>query len=372
MASAPTPRELMLAALRGEPVHRVVAATYNFHHLSPTFCQPTYKPLLDAWWACEEMGVLCKTPHAMSGGRRDLFSTSTHVEGAKTIQRTVVNSPKGPLQQIHVTPMGQPGYTTEHFVKDDADVERFLSLPTEPSLPDLSVTKAWHDRLGDKGLNYVSYEDPMYAVAQWFDFEDFAVKCVLEFDVISRMLEHEFQRIERELALVLEAARGYTFLFFMAGPEVATPPMLPPRLFEDTVAKYERVLVEMIRSAGQLVAIHCHGRVGMVYDMFKSIGPNALEPLEPPPQGDLTLDKALDRADGMCLMGHIQDQDLYTAQPGEMREKVRDICELMWGRASLTGYIMTSTATPYMDPPPAAFSRNYIEYMQAAQELGGF
>jgi hypothetical protein len=91
---------------------------------------------------------------------------------------------------------------------------------------------------------------------------------------------------------------------------------------------------------------------------------HALEPLEPPPQGDIALQEALDAVAGhMCLMGYIQDQDLYTAQPGEMKRKVRAIRSLVAGR---TGYIMTSSATPYMDPPPPQFVRNYVEYLEAA------
>ena len=81
------------------------------------------------------------------------------------------------------------------------------------------------------------------------------------------------------------------------------------------------------------------------------------------PLGTFTL---LDQVAGRtCLMGYIQDQDLYTAQPGEMREKVRAIRRTVEGR---TGYIMTSTATPYMDPPPPQFVRNYVEYIEAAAE----
>jgi len=33
-----------------------------------------------------------------------------------------------------------------------------------------------------------------------------------------------------------------------------------------------------------------------------------------------------------------------------------------------TGYLMTPTATPYMHPPPPAFVRNYVEFVEAAAE----
>jgi uroporphyrinogen-III decarboxylase len=365
-----TPKRRMLAALQGEPLDRIAFATYNFHHLNPTFQKPAYKPMLDAWWAAEDCGVLCKTPHQMHGGRRERTRTETHHKGTTVIRTTTVETPKGELREVFATPKGQPGYTVEPFVKDDQDVERLLSLPTEPAQPDLTITKVWHEKLGEKGLNYVAYGDPLYAVNHWFDFEDFCIRCLTQKDLIIELVEREFERIRGELALMLEQAQGYQFLFYTAGPEIATPPMLSPKVFKWGVLEYEQELVRMIRESGQLSAIHCHGRVAMVFDMFKAIGPHALEPLEPPPQGDIALQEALDRAGEMSLMGYIQDQDLYIAEPGEMRQKVAAICEIIKERATLSGYIMTSTATPYMDPPPAAFTRNYIEYLQAAQELG--
>lgn len=48
-------------------------------------------------------------------------------------------------------------------------------------------------------------------------------------------------------------------------------------------------------------------------------------------------------------MGYIQDQNLYIFTPEEIRIKVRSIYQLVRGK---TGYIMVTTATPYMFPPP--------------------
>jgi len=182
------------------------------------------------------------------------------------------------------------------------------------------------------------------------------------------MIEREFKRARSEIEQMLEQAGGCDFLFYTAGPEVMTPPMFSPAAFAELVTPYERALVKMIRDAGHLSAIHCHGRVGRVLDQFLEIGVHALEPLEPPPQGDIALNEALEVVSGrICLMGYIQDQDLYTARPGEMTDKVRAVRSLVGGRA---GYIMTSSATPYMDPPPPQFVRNYVEYLEAASGFG--
>jgi len=213
----------------------------------------------------------------------------------------------------------------------------------------------------------VSYGDPFYSIAHWFDFEDFAIRCLRQRPAIREMVESEFQRIQAELRLILEQAQGYDFLFYTAGPEVATPPLLGPDIFDDLVTPFEKELVRMIRESGHLACIHCHGRVGTVLEKFVEIGIDVLEPMEPPPQGDISLADAVKQVEGrMSLMGYIQDQDLYLAKPGEMRAKVQEICEVAKGR---TGYIMTPTATPFMFPPPEHFVRNYVEFLEAAASL---
>jgi hypothetical protein len=189
--------------------------------------------------------------------------------------------------------------------------------------------------------------------------------------LIVELIEREFVKARAEIEQTLAQAEGRDFLFYSAGVEVATPPMLSPAAFAELVTPYEGALVGMIRDAGHLSAIHCHGRVGRVLDQFLEIGVQALEPLEPPPQGDLSLEEALEAVGGrICLMGYIQDQDLYRAGPGEMREKVRAVRRAVEDRVvqGRAGYIMTSTASPYMDPPPLQFVRNYVEYLEAATE----
>ncbi|MBC8457728.1 MAG: hypothetical protein H8D67_07025 [Deltaproteobacteria bacterium] len=265
---------------------------------------------------------------------------------------------------VYRKPKDQPGYYVEALIKEDKDISKFLSLPVEPSIVDLSPTKELYDKLGDKGLAYVSYDDPFYSVAQWFDFEDFAVRCIQELPLIQELIDREFCRIKAELEMILNQAEGYDFLFYTVGPEVATPPMMAPAIFEKLITPYEKELVGMIKEAGHLSSIHCHGKVREVFDQFLQIGTDVLEPMEPPPQGDISLEEALDRTEGrICLMGYIQDQDLYTSETGEMPKKVLSILKKV---SSRSGYIMTPTATPYMFPPPKDFVRNYVEFIQTA------
>jgi len=367
-------KERLLAAIRQQAVDCMPAMTYNFHPYTAdwqenpdgSFTGPSgYQPMMDAVLDCG-MGMMPKVGARTRSERQERTHSETHPEGDAMVTLTTVETPKGPLTTRYVKPAGQPGYYVQSLIESDEDIDRYLSLSNEPAEADLSHAKEVYRRLGDRGVAHLGYADPMYAVAHLFDFEDFCIRTATQRSLIVEMIEREHERIQVELARMLEQIEGYDFMFCTAGPEVATPPMLSPDTFAELVTPYQKALVQAIHDAGHLSAIHCHGRVRRVLDHFIEIGIDALEPVEPPPQGDISLAEALDKVNGrICLMGYIQDQDLYRAQPGEMRAKVRAVRELVEGR---TGYIMTSSATPYMEDPPPAFVRNYIEYVRAATE----
>jgi uroporphyrinogen-III decarboxylase len=359
-----TVRERMLSAIKREPVDRIPAATYNFHPLGNFSTEPGYAPMLEALRESENVGIVCKVDAVRRGGRGELFSQTHKIEGDNTFTITQVKCPKGELRTVHKKPGNQPGYTVEPLIKDDRDVERFLSLPDDPALIDMSPVKDTSEKLGDKGLAYVSYADPFYAVAHLFDFEDFAVRCVTQCSQIRELVGREFERIKRELTEMVHKIDGSDALFYTAGPEIATPPLFSQDVFKQFVTPYQKELVGIIKEAGQLCSVHCHVKVGSVFEEFIEIGADVLEPLEPPPQGDIHLKEALGMSEGrICLMGYLQDQDLYTLSTDEIKKKVEEICRLVDVR---TGYIMSSTATPFMFPPPKQFVENYIQFIRSA------
>ena len=368
------PKQRMMAAVQRHPADRMPVMTYNFHPFADRWQRqpdgtyagiPEYQPMMDAVWRTGT-GMLCKVSAQFRGEIQERTRSEETWRGTSQVTTTTIETPKGPLHTVLEKPAGQPGYHVKSLIANDDDVARYLSLPNEPSQVDLSAAKAVYEALGDQGLAYLYYLDPMFAVAHLFDFEDFCLRYATQRSLIVEMIERAFERTRGELAQMLAQAEGYDFLFYTGGPEVATPPMLSPAAFGELVTPYERALVQMIHDAGYLSSIHCHGKVRLVLDQFLEIGCDALEPMEPPPQGDIPLEEALDKAAGrICLMGYIQDQDLYTGSPAEMRGKVRAIRDVVQGR---TGYAMTSTATPYMDPPPQQFVDNYVAYIEAAAE----
>ena len=367
-----TRKKRMLAAIRGEDVDQVPFATYNLHPYvnSAHTRDPSYRELLDL--VVEKAGMVCKCgvamrPRSSEGGVQGRTETTVERSEEQTVTTRILHTPRGDLRSVTVTPKDQPSREDESLIKTDEDIERYMSLPFEPCEYDVAPVRTLYGELGDRGLVYVYYSDPMYDAARLFDYEDFVIRCLKDIQSVQRLVDHQFERILEHTRNLAEVCSGYDVIFHTGGPEVATPPMLPPAVFRKLVTPYQAKLIEVLHDAGYLVCIHCHGRVRQVLDEMVRTGTDVLEPIEPPDQGDISLAELLERVgDRLCLMGHIQDQEFHTVPPGTMTQRVEAIAELVNGR---TRYIMTPTCTPFQYPAAETFLRNYTEWIHAADRL---
>lgn len=364
-------KERMFAAFRCEPVDRCPFATYNLHPFSAVHREdPSYTELLDLVW--DKAGMLCKSGLA----RRKTASPKTVEDRMEVLheqlagqERTtrILHTPAGDLRSVTVKPQGQPSMVTEHFIKTDDHIRMYMTLPYEPEQFDASPALELDALLEDRGVIYVSYDDPMHAAATLFDFNDFAVRCHTDIDPVVKLIDFMFDRIQSTLQDQLRACAGQPFLFYTAGPEVCTPPMVAPAVFARLVTPYQQRLIRMIHDAGFPASIHCHGRVRHVLDSIVATEADVLEPVEPPDQGDMTLEELFDATSGnLCLMGHIQDQEFHFSPPGTMTRRVEAIARTAAGRA---GYVMTPTCTPFQHPATDTFRRNYAEWIEAAARV---
>ena len=358
----------MLAAIRREPVDHVPFSTYN---LSPVgenrhTRDDSYRELLEL--VAAKSAVLSKM--AAQGGVREPEGLSEkHVaqtdEGKVTT--TTLHTPKGDLKSVMVRPTDQPAYVTEHYIKTDEDVARYMSIPYEPADSDLSRAIALYDAVGEGGLVYVAYPDPMYSAGRLFDYEDFVVRCFTDLDNVLVLIDHIFEREREQVRGLADAAKGRDFLMYTAGPEAACPPMMRPEIFSRIVTPYHTELVNIFHDAGILVSMHCHGRVRDVLGEAIKCGFDVIEPIEPPPQGDITLAELMQEADGrIALMGHVQDQELHYAEPGHFTRLVEHLANVVDGR---TGYLCTPTCTPFQYPATEVYLRNYAEWIEAADRF---
>jgi uroporphyrinogen-III decarboxylase len=129
-------------------------------------------------------------------------------------------------------------------------------------------------------------------------------------------------------------------------------------------------MMDMIKNAGGHIWVHSHGRMRGMLSRFADMGVDVLNPIEPPPMGDIELAEAFAVVgDRMGLEGNIETHDLMTCSAAELREKVRAAVRAGAGRR-----FILCPSTGYMeDPQPTErFISNLLLYIdegvRAAEE----
>ena len=93
-------------------------------------------------------------------------------------------------------------------------------------------------------------------------------------------------------------------LVWMGGSEWVTPPMASPAIYDALVQEQERTIIAAIRAQSSVaVQVHCHGRVRHALERTIARGADYTEPVEPPPDGDITMAAAKALAAGRITLG---------------------------------------------------------------------
>jgi uroporphyrinogen-III decarboxylase len=147
------------------------------------------------------------------------------------------------------------------------------------------------------------------------------------------------------------------------------PPYLPPRLFHEYVVEYARPVVQAIQSTGGFARLHCHGRLHLILEEIISLGVNGLDPLEPPPQGDLSLREARQRCgDQMVLFGNIEVSEIETLPPADFERRVRQAIVEGSGDNG-AGFVLMPTACPIGRVLSEQALCNYTTMVKVIEEI---
>jgi hypothetical protein len=307
-------------------------------------------------------------------GRGPFFSSTDQVsveseereEGPHTYHHRTLHAPGGDLHQKSKSERGvNTTWIYEGYIKSDEDVEKVLSIPFDPLEIDATPVHRAVQALGEGGVVSTGISDPVCNCAGLFTLKDFALVASRHGKILKKLLRFFQGRIEDYARQVAEQCNDV--FFRIVGPEYVTPPILSPDLFEEYVLPYDRRLTRIVKENDNLACIHCHGKIGGVMDGMKKIDPHVLEPVEPPPGGDITLAEIKEEiGDRTCLMGYLQHNDLEFCSPGAIRKMVRSNIN---AAGTGGGYIVFPTARPY-----AAISEklleNYREVIAAARKYG--
>jgi len=372
-----------MATLRGEAVDRPAVNFYEIggFDVDPSdpdefniYNTPSWKPLLRL---AEEHTDLIRmrspalTPTA-SNPRDEFFHTETTIENRSRLVRTTLRV--GGREMTSLTrrdPDVDTVWTVEHLLKNTDDLKAYLQLPDAvfDYTADLANVLSAEQEVGDRGIVMIDTPDPLCEAASLFPMGDYTVIALTEFTLFHALLEKFARPLWRRTAALAEAAPGRLWRIY--GPEYACEPYLPPRLFEEYVVCYTGPMVRKIHASGGFARIHCHGRLTNALPHIQQMGAAGLDPVEPPPAGDVCL-ADLRRHYGwdMVLFGNLEIRDIETMAPAEFEPLVA--AALRDGTAGRgRGFVLMPSASPYGRTITRTTMANYETMVRLATTFGG-
>ncbi len=258
-------------------------------------------------------------------------------------------------------------WTTEHWLKSVDDLKAYLQLPDEFFGEQIDVAKlieADH-QVGERGIVMVDTEDPICAAASLFSMEDFLTIALTEPAWLHRLLEKLSRPLYARTERVSGAFPGHLWRIY--GPEYAAEPFLPPRLFQEYVVRYTEPMVKAIQKHGGFARVHCHGRLSAILDSICAMGADATDPLEPPPQGDVSLEYVRRKYGArLVLFGNIELAAIESMEPPEFERLVAQA--LADGtRGHGRGFVLMPSAAPNGRQITARTMKNYETMVRLAE-----
>jgi hypothetical protein len=373
MTKAMTSRERLLGALRHEPIDRVPICTYEmvpYDYDGYWNKEPSYTRLMNL--AREKTD--CLFVYGIPSLYRMHPNVKVDVSSLETPDglavRTTVHTPLGPLATASLR---KPGifttWHTKHLLKNEDDIQRYKSIEWVRSdrTPDYGAFHAMDKRLGDRGLPAPDTGDAFCAVAGLFSFEDYTLMAFTQTELMRELVVAEHVRVMAKLRAALEA--GFHGLFRIYGSEYGAEPYVPPRIWDTLEKPFLKEMCDLIHSYPNCFArVHSHARLRGILPMLMQCGIRALDPCEPPPDGDMTLAELKAQiGDRVCLMGSMELKMLETGTPEQVREEVRKSMDMA---KEGSGYIAITTASPINTPLDPKTEANYFAWIEANRELG--
>jgi uroporphyrinogen-III decarboxylase len=252
------------------------------------------------------------------------------------------------------------------LLKNVDDLKAYLEVPDELFAEDVDVTSLIEEdeQLAEKGIIMIDTEDPLCAAASLFSMEDFTVIALTEQKLFHRLLEKLSPHIYARTEKTSKMFPGHLWRIY--GPEFATEPYLPPHLFKEYVVRYTGPMVEMIQKHGGFARIHCHGRIRAVLDDIVGMNPTAIDPIEPPPQGDVELSEVRRRyGRELVLFGNIEFADIEHAEPDQFEKIVAKALE-DGTRGEGKGFVLMPSSAPISRTISPRIMKNYETMVRLA------
>ncbi|MCC6123591.1 MAG: hypothetical protein IT426_01375 [Pirellulales bacterium] len=377
-----TRRDRLMATLRGEPVDRPAVSFYELNGLDQNpdnpdrfniYTHPSWHPLIEL--TREETdrivvrGVAFKEIDPDPIGH--LAKDETWIDGDhRHTRRTVAAGRRTLRMQTRRDADINTVWTTEHLLKDVEDLDAFLELDLfgseDMAIDPTPVYKA-EAALGDTGIVMIDTPDPLCLAALLFAMGDYTVIAATERERFHRLLERFSAVLSAKTEMVAKALPGRLWRIY--GPEFASPPYLRPALFREYVCRYVTPMIEAIHRYGGYARIHSHGRLRDILDDIAAMGADGLDPIEPPPQGDVELSYVREKyGKQLVLFGNLEVADIENLPTPQFAEKVkRALHEGTAGEGR--GFVLMPSASPYGRELSPLTLKNYETIIEIVNKL---
>jgi hypothetical protein len=353
-------RERLMATFRGEPVDRSPVCFYELNGLDENiddqdsfniYNHPSWAPLIEL--TREKTDRIVMRSIQLKDAPLSPIDDCTTIEswldenGRRFIRHTIRYGSHTLTEVTRRDPDINTVWVVEHLLKNVEDLETYLEIPFTTSLgvPDISGVLQVEETLGDSGIVMIDTPDPLCEAAQLFHLADYLIIAFTEPGLFHRLLERFAILLYQKTEAVARALPGRLWRIY--GPEYASPPYLPPRLFQEFVVRYDKKMVELIHQHDGYARIHSHGRLKQILDDIVSTGCVGLDPIEPPPQGDVSLRYVRERyGEQLVLFGNLEASDIENLPTDLFRRKV--MAALQEGTSGKgRGFVLMPSACPY-------------------------
>jgi hypothetical protein len=175
--------------------------------------------------------------------------------------------------------------------------------------------------------------------------EDYTIIAFTEPELFHQLLEKMARIIQPRTEAVSRLFPGRLWRIY--GPEFACEPYLSPALFNEYVVRYVSPMIQAIQKHGGFARVHAHGRIRSVLEAIVGMGADGIDPIEPPPQGDVELREVRDRyGRQLVLFGNIEINDVELLPSREFEDKVRQALD-EGTRGAGRGFVLMPSACPY-------------------------
>ncbi len=304
------PRERLLTTIRGGKADRVPLVLPGFEFPSRAALEAHPDPLRREV-ACRVFDTVAFRVQVPSYVNRYLVTPPQRITtetrpllNGHSETRGVIDTPKGDLTFItRHDPVSNTTWQVKYPVETMEEIEKIASVAWE--LPDALTGSSEDDMPVDfarRGILETRISSPFVCVSGMMRYEWFLELTLTEPELIARLTEICRQRILDVLRMLLgEPGIEYVWI---GGSEWVTPPMASPTTYNALVQEQERSLIEYIHGRGDIVVhVHCHGNVRHALPRTIERGGDYTEPVEPPPDGDITMAEAKAVADGRITLG---------------------------------------------------------------------